>query len=100
MSLATQIAYGKDLALLERIDAACVRQAVYLVTKASPTDNEIAWRDAMLGQRYTDVSLIGRNRQYVVGQPEVYDAADATEAVITDAILMAIVPDLPNAIKP
>lgn len=100
MSLATQVAYGKDAALLERIDAACVRHAVYLITKATPTPDEIWWRDTMLGPRFDDISLLKRNRQYVVGQPTVYDAASTAENVITDTILMAIVPNLPAAIKP
>ena len=100
MSLASQVAYGKDSALMERIDAACVRHAVYLITKSTPTANEMWWRDVMLGPRFNDLSLLMRNRNYVVGQPTVYNAASASETDITDTIILAIVPDLPNAIKP
>lgn len=100
MTLTKQIAYFKDAALKERIEAAVFRHAVFLVTKASPTAAEIAWRDAILGQRYDDVSLLGRCRIFACSMPSVYNAASAAVGDVTDAILMAIVPDMPNAIKP
>jgi len=100
MSLAQQETAFQDSALAVRMHAAIRRHAVFLVTKASPTAAEIAWRDAILGLQYDDVSFLGRCRAFMCAMPSIYDAADLTPQVITDNVLLAIVPELPPAIKP
>lgn len=100
MSLATQNTYLRDPVLLDRMNAAIFRHAVYLITKASPTTNEVTWRDAIMGMRYTDASLLGRCYTYLCAQPTVYNATSSAEAAVTDTILLALVPNLPDAIKP
>ena len=100
MSLVQQETAFQDAVLKVRMHAAIRRHAVFLVTKVSPTNAEIAWRDAVLGLQYDDVSFLGRNRAFMCARSTVYDAADLTDTTVTDAILLAIVTDLPQAIKP
>lgn len=99
MALITQIDAAADITLIPRMNAAIYRHAVYLATKVSPTTAEIAFYKAILSQRYDDISLLARCRTMMCAYPTIYNASAFTSAVVTDAILLAIVPDLPAAIQ-
>lgn len=79
-----------------RVAAAMMRHAVFLVTKASPSANETAWWKYVLGAGYS--SMLDRALRYVCAKPTVYGATAYDEVQITDAILMAIVPEFPDAL--
>lgn len=79
-----------------RIAAALMRHAAYLVTKVSPTANEVAWRNEVLGNGYP--SMLDRAVRYVAAKPVVYESPNFSEAELTDAELLAIVPELPDAL--
>ncbi len=98
MSLQKQLDARMNTALMNRLKAAMYRHAVFLVTKVDPTTAEIAWRDAALGMQYADVTFIGRCEVFACATPGIYEASDLN--TITDEVLLAIVPDMPVAIKP
>ena len=95
-TLAYQVTVAQTSALRDRIGAALTRHAVYLVTKVTPTATEILWQRYVLGGGYS--TMLERAVRYFAAKPAVYQAVALDEVTLTDAALMAIVPELPDAL--
>lgn len=98
MSLLQQTVAANHAELGQRIHAAILRHAVFLLTKQSPSPAEVTWRTAVLGAQFSDPQFLARNRAYCCAKVSVYDAATLDAAGVTDVALLAIVPELPDAI--
>lgn len=98
-TLKDQVRAVQTSELMQRVGAALSRHAVYLkMAKVAPTAGEVLWATAVLGTGY-DAMLL-RAERYCSALPAFYNAADFTEASITDTAILTIVPDLPVALPP